>query len=457
MAKTRKTFVCLNCGTVHPKWSGQCSGCGQWNTVVEEVGAAGSVHNAGLGLGGGLSSAVALPLRDVAGSPEVKVPTPILELNRALDGGLVPGSLVLLAGEPGIGKSTLILQLALQMPEERVLYVSGEESAKQIKLRAARLGSPEADTYVFAEPELERVLQQAEVLQPGLLIIDSIQTIYAEAIESAPGSITQVRECTTRLMRFAKATHTTVVLIGHINKDGMIAGPKVLEHLVDVVLEFEGDRNYNYRIVRSSKNRFGSTPELGVFEMRTDGLHEAGNASALFLGTANEPASGVAVAAVLQGSRPLLVEAQALTAEAAFGTPQRSATGLDLRRLHMLLAILEKKCGFPVRSKDVFVNLTGGIRLDDPSLDLAVLAALASSLMDMPLAVGVCLSGEAGLTGEVRPVPRLEARIQEAAKMGFRQMACATQPELAPGFLDGKLNLIRADRVEDVLAQLGLA
>lgn len=385
-----------------------------------------------------------------------RIPLADGELMRVLDGGVVPGSLILLGGEPGIGKSTLFLQLALQLQGRKVLYVAGEESEQQVKMRAERLAGQNNTLYILAETSLEDVLGHAASLAPDLLIVDSIQTLYMEQLESAPGSIAQVRECAARLMRYAKESAVPVLLIGHINKDGMIAGPKVLEHMVDVVLEFEGDRHAGYRIVRSTKNRFGATPELGIYEMRTDGLRQVPNPSEVFLSHSAADFSGVAVAATLQAQRPLLIETQALVSEAAFGTPQRSATGFDIRRLNMLLAVLEKKAGIRVGGKDVFINLAGGLRLDDTALDLAVLAAIVSSLYDMPIARHTGFAAEIGLTGEVRAVMRVEQRIVEAEKLGFKRLIVSAQNKDAAR-TRAQLQVVPVGKLEECFAEIFVA
>jgi DNA repair protein RadA/Sms len=394
-------------------------------------------------------------LADISSEAEPKMATPDLELNRALDGGLVPGSLILMAGEPGIGKSTLLLQTALRLASEPVLYVTGEESEKQVKLRADRLPYQSDQLFLLAETELESILAQARQLEPALLLIDSIQTLYSRALDSSPGSVSQVRECTLALLRFAKDCQTAVILVSHVTKDGLIAGPKVLEHMVDTVLEFEGDRHYNYRLLRATKNRFGATPELGIYEMRGTGLHEVSNPSELFLHRAAQPLPGVAVAATLQGMRPLLLEVQALTANATYGTPQRTATGYELRRLQMLLAVLEKKCGLVLGNKDVFVNLVGGLRVEDPALDLAVVVALVSSLYEVPLSATAVFAGEVGLTGEVRLVGRMEPRIVEAEKLGFTDFYGPTQRK-ALERPPKHLQLHTAETLFDLLQGLGL-
>jgi len=429
--KLKSVYVCTQCAARHPKWQGRCNGCGNWNTLVEEVEAVGkgaaaataATQRLGL-LRDARPEPIPLAEVDAERTPRLVVPDP--ELNRVLDGGLVSGVLVLLGGEPGIGKSTLLLQIAQGMSGP-VLYVTGEESAQQVKLRAERLAARNQELLILPDTQLEGIIAHADRLRPQLLVIDSIQTLSSETVESAPGSVSQVRECAAALMRFAKLSGVPTILVGHITKDGALAGPKVLEHMVDVVLEFEGDRHQHYRILRSLKNRFGATPELGLYDMRADGLYPVTNPSALFLshGADGAGVSGVAIAATLQSQRPLLVETQALVADSAYGTPQRSATGLDLRRLGMLLAVLERKLGLRLGQKDVFVNLAGGIRIDDPALDLAIAAAVVSSYYDVPVPAATAFVGEIGLTGEVRAVARLEPRATEAARLGFKTLMAA--------------------------------
>ena len=450
--KLKTVFVCTSCATRHPKWQGRCNGCGQWNTLVEDVEAVGKGAPAATRpslLQGARPEPLPLSAVEAEQRPRLTLDDP--ELQRVLDGGLVPGALVLLGGEPGIGKSTLLLQIAQRM-SGTVLYVTGEESAHQVKLRAQRLATHNPELLVLPDTSLEAILTHAQRLEPQLLIIDSIQTLASEAIDSAPGSVGQVRECAAALMRFAKTSGVPTILVGHITKDGALAGPKVLEHMVDVVLEFEGDRHQHYRILRSVKNRFGATPELGLYDMRADGLHPVLNPSALFLthGPAGAGLSGVAIAATLQAHRPLLVETQALVTDSAYGTPQRSATGLDLRRLGMLLAVLERKAGLRLGQKDVFVNLAGGIRLDDPALDLAIAAAVVSSYYDVPIPPATAFAGELGLTGEVRPVARLEPRAVEAVRLGFRTFYAAT----AEGTHVAGLELRAATRLDEVFGPL---
>ncbi len=424
MAKLKSIYVCSNCGAESPKWTGKCPSCGEWNTYTEEVVKKESSSHPVVS---GIEHVGVKPqlLRDVTAKEEVRIDMCDKELNRVLGGGLVRGSLVLVGGEPGIGKSTLVLQTVLQMKGLRTLYVSGEESAQQLKMRADRLAGGNAGMehcYIFCETNLEQVFVQAQNLQPDLLIIDSVQTMFTERAESSPGSITQVRECSASVLKYAKETGTPVLMIGHINKEGSIAGPKVLEHIVDTVLQFEGDRHYMYRILRSIKNRFGSTSELGIYEMRQGGLRQVSNPSELLLTENREGLSGVAIAAAIEGVRPFLIETQSLVSSAVYGTPQRSATGFDLRRMNMLLAVLEKRAGFKLAQKDVFLNIAGGLRVNDPAIDLSVISAVLSSSLDLPIDRDTCMAGEVGLSGEIRPVNRVEQRIQEAEKLGFTRI-----------------------------------
>ncbi|MBL7950008.1 MAG: DNA repair protein RadA [Bacteroidia bacterium] len=423
MAKAKTVFYCQNCGAQSPKWVGRCASCGQWNTYVEEVVQKETSANLWK-KPEDRKRKTPKPqlLQDISAGGEKRVVLPDAELNRVLGGGLVPGSLVLLGGEPGIGKSTLVLQVALGMKGVPVLYVSGEESEQQIKMRADRLKLRNDRFYVLTETQLENIFQQVAETDPGLLVIDSVQTIFTDKIESSPGSVSQIRECTAELLRFSKQSGVPVFLIGHITKDGTIAGPKILEHMVDTVLQFEGDRHHLYRILRSVKNRFGSTAELGIYEMQSSGLREVSNPSEVLIAQREELLSGVAIAATMEGVRPLLIETQALVSSAVYGTPQRSSTGFDLRRLSMLLAVLEKRCGFRLGAKDVFLNMAGGIRVEDPAIDLAVICAILSSNEDIAITPKICFAAEVGLSGEIRPVARVEQRIGEAEKLGFEQI-----------------------------------
>lgn len=436
MAKTKIAYFCQNCGYESPKWLGKCPSCGQWNTFAEEIleKANASVPDWKASASTSLQRAnKPVPVSDITFSEEHRMLTPDAEFNRVLGGGIVAGSLVLIGGEPGIGKSTLMLQLALNMPNLKVLYVSGEESDRQIKMRAERLTAPQTPeggaanqvgkgAYILTETSTQNIFKQIEQLEPELVVIDSIQTLHSAHIESTPGSVSQVRECTAELLRFAKETSTPVFLIGHITKDGMIAGPKILEHMVDTVLQFEGDRHHVYRILRAVKNRFGSASELGIYEMLGEGLREVSNPSEILLSQRDEPLSGVTISATLEGMRPMLIETQALVSTSPYGTPQRTATGFDTKRMNMLLAVLEKRCGFKLGAKDVFLNITGGIRVEDPAIDLGLAAAIISSHEDMPIATKVCFAGEIGLSGEIRAVNRVEQRIAEAQKLGFEQI-----------------------------------
>ena len=419
MAKVSIQYVCSSCGAKAPQMLGRCPVCGEWGTYEEEV----EVKGEKLKLKG-LSSSAGMPqrLQDVVANEEMRLDMHNGELNRVLGGGLVPGSLVLLGGEPGIGKSTLALQVLMQQGERKTFYASGEESVRQLKLRAERINGNAENLFISSETSLERILEQVKDLEPEIVVIDSIQTIGTETIDATIGSLSQVRECAARIMEFAKSRNIPFFIIGHINKEGSLAGPKVLEHIVDTVLQFEGDQHNMYRILRAQKNRFGSTSELGIYEMRQDGLREVTNPSELLLSTAREGLSGISIAAAVEGVRPFLIEVQALVSSAAYGTPQRSSTGFDGRRLNMLLAVLEKRVGFKLLQKDVFLNIAGGLRVQDPAIDLAVLAAVLSSNMDIALDAGTCLCGEVGLAGEIRPVNRIEQRISEAQKLGFKRI-----------------------------------
>ena len=419
MAKSTIQYVCSSCGAKAPQMLGRCPVCGEWGTYEEEV--VESTPKKGVAPRT-IGAAAPQRLQDVVASEEMRIDMHNGELNRVLGGGLVPGSLVLLGGEPGIGKSTLALQVLMQMGEQKTFYASGEESVRQLKLRAERLAGDAENLYISSETSLERILDQVKEIEPEVVVVDSIQTIGTETIEASIGSLSQVRECAARIMEFAKSRNVPFIIIGHINKEGSLAGPKVLEHIVDTVLQFEGDQHYMYRILRAQKNRFGSTSELGIYEMRAEGLREVSNPSELLLSTVREGLSGIAIAAAVEGVRPFLIEVQALVSSAAYGTPQRSSTGFDGRRLNMLLAVLEKRVGFKLLQKDVFLNIAGGLRVQDPAIDLAVLAAVLSSNMDIALDAGTCLCGEVGLAGEIRPVTRIEQRITEAQKLGFKRI-----------------------------------
>jgi len=448
MAKTRSSFVCQNCGAESSKWIGRCPSCGEWNTYVEEVFSKPATRAVSFP---GSSASKPEKLKNISIQQDLRIDTRNYEFNRVLGGGLVPGSLILIGGEPGIGKSTLALQIALNLPHLKILYISGEESAQQIRLRAERLGTaPGDDCIIFTETSLETVLETAGQIRPGIIITDSIQTMFTERIESSPGSVSQVRECAASFLRYAKETHTPVILIGHITKDGAIAGPKVLEHIVDTVLQFEGDTHYMYRILRAVKNRFGSTSEIGVYEMQGSGLKEIPNPSEILISQNPENLSGVAIASTMEGIRPLLVEVQALVSNAAYSSPQRSATGFDFRRLGMLLAVLEKKANFKLITKDVFLNIAGGFRVDDPAVDLAVIAAILSSTIDMPTGNKICFAGEISLSGEIRPVNRIEQRIMEAAKLGFDQMILPSYNKKGLDFDKYKLNLTFISKIQQL-------
>lgn len=421
MAKEKIAYVCTECGYDSPKWAGRCPSCGAWNTMKEQV-VRPAVTEKRAAPGFVFEKARPVRLEEIATGEEPRVDMHDEELNRVLGGGLVPGSLILIGGEPGIGKSTLVLQTILRMPEQRVLYVSGEESARQLKLRADRIAHDNEHCLILCETSLEKIYAHIKETQPDLIVIDSIQTISTDTAESSPGSIVQIRECAASLLKFTKESNIPTILIGHINKEGSIAGPKILEHIVDCVLQFEGDQHHMYRILRGIKNRFGSTAELGIYEMRGDGLRQVSNPSELLLTDRHEGMSGIAIASAIEGIRPFLIETQALVSTAAYGTPQRSATGFDLRRMNMLLAVLEKRVGFKLAQKDVFLNIAGGLRVNDPAIDLSVISAILSSNMDTEIEPTICMAGEVGLSGEIRPVSRIEQRIAEAEKLGFRQI-----------------------------------
>ncbi len=461
MAKDKIAYVCSNCGQESAKWIGKCPSCGQWNTFKEIRIAADTGQKAAASAAATLRRKAngdkSRPLRlgEISARDEPRLDMHDAELNRVLGGGLVPGSIVLLGGEPGIGKSTLTLQTILRMPERRILYVSGEESAHQLKMRAERIEHEENDNcLILCETSLESIFRHIKETVPELVIIDSVQTISTDTVDSSPGSITQVRECASALLRFAKTSGIPVILIGHINKEGTLAGPKILEHIVDTVIQFEGDQHYMYRILRSIKNRFGSTSELGIYEMRQDGLRQVSNPSELLLTQDHEGLSGVAISSAIEGVRPFLVETQALVSSAAYGTPQRSATGFDQRRLNMLLAVLEKRVGFKLMQKDVFINIAGGLRVTDLAMDLSVIAAVLSSNVDTAIESGWCMAGEVGLSGEVRPVNRIEQRIAEAEKLGFSHIIIPANN--MQGFDRGKygIELVPVRKVEEALRAL---
>ena len=451
MAKISVQYVCQSCGAKSPQMLGRCPVCGEWGSYMEEE-VASSSSSKSSGGSKGLKSARPQKIREVELSEERRIDMKNGELNRVLGGGLVPGSLVLLGGEPGIGKSTLALQVLMQMEGTKALYASGEESVSQLRLRAERLAGNAENLYVVAETSLEKILEHANELKPDIVVVDSIQTIGTDSVEATIGTITQVRECAVRILDYAKTNNVPFLIVGHINKEGSIAGPKVLEHIVDTVLQFEGDPHYMYRILRAQKNRFGSTSEIGIFEMQQSGLREVTNPSELLLSTHREGLSGIAIAAAIEGVRPLLIEVQALVSSAAYGTPQRSSTGFDARRLNMLLAVLEKRVGFKLMLKDVFLNIAGGLRVNDPATDLAVLAAVLSSNMDIALDPQTCLCGEVGLAGEIRPVNRLEQRIREAEKLGFARIFVPAGQKTALG--KTKIEVVEVARVADAFRQL---
>jgi len=457
MAKTKKAWFCTSCGNESAKWLGRCPACGEWNTMQEEII---SKDTGGAGMRGVSFLPTQNPkpesLSKISFSEEHRISLGNHELDRILGGGLVEGSVILIGGEPGIGKSTLALQIPLHCPDMLTLYVSGEESPKQIKLRAQRLGGDESNCLILSETLLENIVNRANETRPQLIIIDSIQTIYSQAIESSPGSVSQVRECAAMLLKYAKETNTPTILIGHITKDGSIAGPKVLEHIVDVVLQFEGDTRHAYRILRSIKNRFGSTDELAIFEMINSGLREVSNPSEMLIPMHQEDLSGIAVAAMLDGTRPFLIETQALVSTAAYGTPQRSATGFDVRRLNMLLAVLEKRAGFRLSAKDVFLNMAGGLKVSDPACDLAVVCAILSSNFDLSISPRTCFAAEVGLSGEIRPVSQIERRIAEAEKLGFERIFISSFNKPASKATKSakavNLSAIKIEEVQDIPA-----
>lgn len=451
MSKLKTTFFCQNCGTQYAKWQGQCNSCKQWNTIAEEI-----IQKEEKTAWKPATSEVKrvskpLKIKEIDSAEEVRMDSTDGELNRVLGGGIVPGSLILLGGEPGIGKSTLLLQISLKLPY-KTLYVSGEESQKQIKMRAERINPNSDNCLILTETKTQNIFRHILETEPDIVIIDSIQTLHTDYIESTAGSISQIRECTAELIKFAKETNVPVILIGHITKDGNIAGPKILEHMVDTVLQFEGDRNHVYRILRSLKNRFGSTAELGIYEMQGSGLREVSNPSEILISHREEELSGTAIASTLEGMRPLMIEIQALVSTAVYGTPQRSTTGYNAKRLNMILAVLEKRAGFRLGTKDVFLNVTGGISVDDPAIDLAVVAAILSSNEDIAVGKDVCFAGEVGLSGEIRPVNRVEQRIQEAEKLGFSTIFVSKYNKIATQFPGIKVILV--SKIEEVVEQL---
>lgn len=453
MAKTKTTFFCQNCGAQFPKWVGKCNSCNEWNTIVEEV-----IQKEPQGSGRNWQRSTsskrlnrALKIQEITASQEDRIPTNNNELNRVLGGGLVKGSVVLLGGEPGIGKSTLLLQIALLM-QNKVLYVSGEESQSQIKLRAERLEGKSDQCLILTETKTQNIFKTIEETIPDVVVIDSIQTLHTDYIEASPGSISQIRETAAELIKFAKETSTPVVLIGHITKEGAIAGPKILEHMVDVVLQFEGDRNHSYRIIRAQKNRYGSTAELGIYEMLNTGLREVSNPSEILISEKDSDLTGTAISATLEGMRPLMIEVQALVSTAVYGTPQRSATGYNIKRLNMLLAVLEKRAGFRLGAKDVFLNIAGGLKVEDPAIDLAVVCAILSSNEDDPITQNVCFAAEVGLSGEIRAVNRIEQRILEAEKLGFEKIILSKFNKIANKRFN--IEIIKVSKIEEVIQVL---
>ena len=456
MAKTKSAYFCQSCGYETAKWLGKCPSCNSWNTFVEEI-IEKPTSNIPAWQPSGSSKKLNKPnkVTNIESSTEHKISTSDLELDRVLGGGLVAGSVILIGGEPGIGKSTLMLQLALNIPGKKVLYISGEESEQQIKMRAERITeNPKADCYILTETSTQHIFKQIEDLEPDILVIDSIQTLHSSHIESTPGSVSQVRECTAELIRFAKETGTPVFLIGHITKDGAIAGPKILEHMVDTVLQFEGDRHHIYRILRSIKNRFGAAAELGIYAMHGAGLRQVSNPSEILLSQRDEELSGIAISATLEGARPMLIETQALVSTAAFGTPQRSATGFDTRRMNMLLAVLEKRCGFRLGTRDVFLNIAGGIRVEDPAIDLAIVAAIISSHEDISISSKICFAAEVGLSGEIRAVNRIEQRISEADKLGFERIFVSKYNLKGLAIDKFNIEITGVSKIEDVFSLL---
>ncbi|WP_395090656.1 DNA repair protein RadA [Vaginella massiliensis] len=451
MAKIKTTYLCQHCGTQYAQWMGQCKNCGEWNTIVEEVIDKGESNK--LWKNPTIKTPTkALNIREVSPLGETRISTKNMELDRVLGGGVVPGSVILVGGEPGVGKSTLMLQVALKLDTIKILYVSGEESVNQVKLRAERIGIESNQCYVLPETNTQKIFAHAKEIQPQMIIVDSVQTLQTSLIDSSAGTISQIRETTSELIQYAKETNTPVILIGHITKEGVIAGPKILEHMVDVVLQFEGDRNHIYRILRANKNRFGSTAEIGIYEMQGSGLREVVNPSEVLITKKDEALSGNAVAATLEGVRPMLIEIQALVSTAVYGTPQRSATGFDLKRLNMLLAVLEKRAGFRLNQKDVFLNITGGIRVDDPAIDLAIIAAILSSNEDITVPDNCCFAGEVGLSGEIRAVNRIEQRVSEAEKLGFDAIFVSKYNKLRDS--EHQIRIIRVSKVEEIYQKL---
>lgn len=454
MAKQRSVFYCQNCGTQSSNWIGKCPNCSQWNTFVEEIVQRDDSSSHWDKLSSRTRNTKPQLISDVHLGKDIRIDTNSLELNRVLGGGMVPGSLILIGGEPGIGKSTLMLQLALNIKKQKVLFVTGEESEQQIKMRAERIGGNNPDCYILAETSTQNILTHIEKLDPDVVIIDSIQTLHTATIESSAGSISQIKECAAEMQRYSKLTDTPVFLVGHITKDGHLAGPKILEHMVDTVLQFEGDRNYGYRILRCVKNRFGSTSELGIFEMQNSGLREVTNPSEILISQREDDLSGITISATIEGMRPMLIETQALVSSAAYGTPQRSSTGFDIRRLNMLLAVLEKRSGFRLGVKDVFLNITGGIKVFDPAIDLAVVCAVLSSSEDLAVNQKSCFSAEVGLSGEIRPVSRIDQRIMEAEKLGFEKFYLSKYNLKGLESSRYSIKLIAVSKIEEVFSKL---
>jgi DNA repair protein RadA/Sms len=454
MAKVQKSFFCQNCGNQVPKWIGKCPNCGEWNTYVEEI-----VHKdkpayqKGYKAGTAKEKVFSIPINQVTAQNGTRIPTPDEELNRVLGSGIMPGSLVLLGGEPGIGKSTLLLQMALKI-NQRVLYISGEESAVQIKNRADRVGIANENCFIFTETSLDDIFGAVKEIEPDIVIVDSVQTLHSSLVDSTPGSISQIKECAGELLRFAKETHTPVFLIGHITKDGAIAGPKILEHMVDTVLQFEGDRHNTYRILRTTKNRFGNTSELGIYEMVERGLREVSNPSEILISQKDDNLSGIAICASLEGARPLLIETQALVSTAVYGTPQRNSNGFDLRRLNMLLAVLEKRCGFRLGVQDVFINIAGGLKIEDPGTDLAIVSAILSSYEDIAIPHKTAFAAEVGLSGEIRAVTRIEQRILEAEKLGFDRIFISKFNQKGLELIKPKIKIEAVGKVEEAFELL---
>jgi len=451
LAKISKSFFCKSCGAESAKWLGKCPSCGEWNTYIEELVRKGSTSSHTPSY---RRESKPLKIDEIKAGQEDRLSLPDEELNRVLGGGLVSGSLVLLGGEPGIGKSTLLLQIALHLEEKTVLYITGEESEQQIRMRAERLNPIGNNCLIYTETSLQRIIPEIEKTKPDVIVIDSVQTLYTEKLENTPGSISQIRESTAELLKLAKATGIPVFLIGHITKDGSIAGPKLLEHMVDVVLQFEGDRNHVFRIIRSLKNRYGSTNEIGIYKMNSTGLDAVLNPSEILISDFDEALSGIAIGATMEGVRPLLIEVQALVSSAVYGTPQRSSTGFDNRRLNMLLAVLEKRCGFRLSMKDVFLNIAGGIRVDDPAIDLAVVTAILGSSEDLVVNAKSCFAAEVGLSGEIRPVSRIEQRIDEARKMGFEKIYLSKYNKGNLNKGNAQIEIVKIGRIDEVLNQL---